>query len=98
MSRETKGRIKLFNNTKINSMFDDIAPTTHNIEVNFKQKPATSHSRVPNRNYSNFKTIGNDMALSTGIRQKTNKSLMFRSDNLDKKMNNYLNEYLAEER
>jgi hypothetical protein len=72
-------------------MFDDVAPTTYNLEDNFKQKPATSHSKVANRNYSNFKTIGNDMAFSTGVRQKTNKSLMFRSDNLDKKMNHYLN-------
>lgn len=77
-------------------MFDDTAPTTHQLETSLKSKPATSHhTRIPNRNYSNFKTIGNDMNLSTGIRQQTNKSLMFRSNNLDKKMNNYLNEYLS---
>lgn len=98
MSRETKGRIKLFNNTKINSMFDDSVPTSQNMEASLRPKPATSHhSRIAHRNYSNFKTIGNDHNL-TGTRQKTNKSLMFRSDNLDKKMNDCLNAYLTREK
>lgn len=88
MSRETKDKIKLFNNTKINSMFEESMPLTSE-KLSVKSKPMTSEpSRSANKQVNSYKTIANDTTVS-GYRErrKNKKPIVFRSENLGVKMN-----------
>jgi hypothetical protein len=97
LSRSTRDRIKLFNNSKINSVFE---PNSH---FHMNPKPATSqqvrpHQRSNFATLNDFRTVPNDTSLCTASREKrSRKAPMFRSDNLGNKMNEYLNIFLSTE-
>lgn len=98
LSRENKRPVKMFNNTKINSMVEN--PCGNSTQLTAKSKPVTEHhSRQQNKKfYSNSKTIANEHnIINEQLKQERRRCPKFRSENLGHRMNNYLNKFLYSE-
>lgn len=98
LSRETRGRIKLFNNPKINTLF---TPPNFYIPANtidVKSKPRTSHqSRELQQKQRSSKSVAEQLKNNTvSFDLKTKGAqLTFHTENLGSKMNKLLNYLLT---
>lgn len=97
MSRETKGRIKLFNNTKINFLVEGNPQGTNHGHLGVNSKTASQHYRRQKKFYGNHKTLTHE-SLASRDEGRERKGPIFRSENLGIKMNNYLNIFIYKDR
>jgi hypothetical protein len=97
MSRETKGRIKLFNNTKINFLIEENPQSTNQSHLGVNSKTASQHYRQQKKYYGNHKTLTHE-SLASRDEGRERKGPVFRSENLGIKMNNYLNIFIYKDR